>query len=110
MSPQNSCSLNYLLQGIYQKYVKKNRTWCGWDSTHLRFYNSRILKNMLRFSGLWCSSIRSVYLLPYKAKAPVTLLRDLIKLEALSVFDLPLGKMFPFNLCGWNIIVKADKK
>jgi len=38
LSTQNSRSLNYLLEGSYQKYWCGNTGWCGWDNTHLRFY------------------------------------------------------------------------
>ena len=39
VSTQNSLSLNYLIEGTYQRLVLGNEDWCGWDSTHLRFYS-----------------------------------------------------------------------
>ena len=37
ITTQNSFSLNYLIEGGCYFLLGKN--WCGWDPTHLRFYN-----------------------------------------------------------------------
>jgi len=47
LSTQNRISLNYLLEGSYQKYWRRNIDWFGWDQTHLRFYTSWDLKKKL---------------------------------------------------------------
>lgn len=104
LSTQNLLSLNYFLEGTFQKLVRGNKEWYGWDDTHLRFYTSISLEKKLKEAGFGRTSWRSVYLIPYKFSAPSG---KILRFDALSYFDRMLGGIFPFNRLGWNIIVKA---
>jgi 2-polyprenyl-6-hydroxyphenyl methylase / 3-demethylubiquinone-9 3-methyltransferase len=109
VSTQNSFSLNYLLEGSYQKYWCNNRGWMGWDKTHLRFYTSVSLGAKLREAGYHPQRWASIYILPYTILGWLSLSKIKIEMPWLRWFDLVLGRAFPFNRCGWNIIVRAEK-
>jgi 2-polyprenyl-6-hydroxyphenyl methylase / 3-demethylubiquinone-9 3-methyltransferase len=106
LSTQNLLSLNFLLEGTFQKLVRGNKEWLGWDETHLRFYTSMSLNRRLREAGFCNMRWRSVYLIPYKFRAMATS-RKFLRLDALSYLDRVAGALFPFNRLGWNIIVGA---
>jgi 2-polyprenyl-6-hydroxyphenyl methylase / 3-demethylubiquinone-9 3-methyltransferase len=106
LSTQNLLSLNYFLEGTFQKLVRGNKEWYGWDETHLRFYTSMSLNKKLKEAGFSNTSWRSVYLIPYKFPA-VGNSGKLLRFDALSYIDGMLGGLFPFNRLGWNIIVRA---
>ena len=40
LATQNDHSLNYLLEGSYERLYRGNAQWYGWDRTHRRFYNA----------------------------------------------------------------------
>ena len=107
LSTQNSLSLNYLLQGTYRRHVRGEKDWCGWDETHLRFYTPMALRKKLHRAGLQTERWRSVYLVPYKLPAPAGSKRQFLRLDALSWLDKTLGRTFPYNRLGWNVIVSA---
>jgi len=109
LSTQSSWSLNYLLEGSYQKYWRGNAAWCGWDETHLRFYTPALLKRMLQEAGFRVERWGGVYLVPYNVLSWLTLLKVDIEIPWLRYVDLGVGKLFPFNRCGWNVIVKARR-
>ncbi|MFZ3064378.1 MAG: methyltransferase domain-containing protein [Nitrospirota bacterium] len=109
LSTQNSLSLNYFIEGGYQKYVLGNRKWCGWDATHFRFYTYLDLKNMLKRAGYIPLRWAGAYLIPYNILSYFTLGRIKIDMLSLHYLDLTLGHIFPFNRLGWNIIVMAKK-
>ena len=108
LSTQNALSLNYLLEGTYQRLLKGNKEWFGWDPTHLRFYTPMSLARKLVSAGLRTRRWRSVYLIPYKLPAPRSLGRPFLRLDSLSWFDRRLGAIFPYNRLGWNVVVAAD--
>lgn len=110
LSTQNSCSLNYLLEGSYQKYWRGNTAWCGWDQTHLRFYSPASLRRKLAQAGYTVERWRSVFIVPYNILSWLFLLKISIELPVLRYFDLTLGTMFPFDRLGWNILVKASRR
>jgi 2-polyprenyl-6-hydroxyphenyl methylase/3-demethylubiquinone-9 3-methyltransferase len=110
LSTQNSRSLNYLLEGSYQKYWRHNTDWCGWDQTHLRFYTSTSLKKMLESAGYEVERWASVYLVPYNILSWLFLLKVNIEIPALRYLDLSIGRIFPFDRLGWNIIVRARRR
>ena len=85
VSTQNSLSLNYLLEGGYQKVIRGNHTWCGWDSTHMRFYTPMNLSSKLRRAGFVCDSWRSVYIVPYKFRLPRGAGRQFLRVDALAL-------------------------
>jgi 2-polyprenyl-6-hydroxyphenyl methylase/3-demethylubiquinone-9 3-methyltransferase len=109
LSTQNSFSLNYLLEGSYQKYIRGNKNWCGWDTTHLRFYTRYSLKEKLNLAGYSPQKWASVYIIPYNIFSWFFLLKVNIYASFLHKFDLLFGTIFPFNRLGWNIIVRAKK-
>jgi 2-polyprenyl-6-hydroxyphenyl methylase/3-demethylubiquinone-9 3-methyltransferase len=109
VSTQNSFSINYLVEGLYQKVWCGNSRWCGWDQTHLRFYTPRSLKNKLLGAGYQPEAWASVFIVPYNILSWCVLLKRQIQLPQLQYIDLMLGDLPPFNRVGWNIIVKARK-
>jgi len=110
LSTQNRLSLNYLLEGSYQRIWLKHKDWCGWDPTHLRFYTTFSLQERLRGAGYAPLRWRGVYIVPYDILSWLTLLRKRIVLRGLKNFDLLGGRIFPFNRLGWDIIVEAQRK
>ena len=110
LSTQNSFSLNYALEGSYQKYWCGNRSWMGWDRTHLRFYTSVSLARKLRAAGYIPRRWASVFIIPYSILGWLSLSKIQIEIPSLRWFDLVIGRIFPFNRCGWNIIVRAEKR
>ncbi len=110
LSTQNSRSLNYLLEGSYQKYWRGNTGWCGWDQTHLRFYTPASLRHKLEKAGYRVERWASVYLVPYNILSWLCLLKVSIEIPALHYCDLSIGRIFPFNRLGWNIVVRAGRE
>ena len=109
LSTQNALSLNYLLEGSYQKYRCGNKSWMGWDATHLRFYTPSSLREKVRKAGYRPERWAGVFIIPYSLLSWLSLFRLNIELPSLRHFDLLFGKWFPFNRFGWNIIVRARK-
>lgn len=107
VSTQNCWSLNYAIEGLYQRTIKGNRKWRGWDPTHLRFYTPMSLRARLQHSGFHDFSWRSVYIVPYKLPPLPTSRKQFLRLDALSWVDRILGRVFPYNRVGWNLIVGA---
>lgn len=110
LSTQNQWSCNYLLEGAYQRWWVGNGDWHGWDPTHVRFYSPSSLTRQLRRAGYeprrWCGA----YVVPYNILSWLVLLRREIVLENLHKLDLWGGGIFPFNRCGWNVIVSAERR
>jgi 2-polyprenyl-6-hydroxyphenyl methylase/3-demethylubiquinone-9 3-methyltransferase len=107
LSTHNSRSLNYAIEGSYQRFWLGNKGWCGWDPTHVRFYNAPALRRILRGAGYRPNRWASAFLVPYNLPSWFFLLRRSIELPSLSRLDLTLGRVFPFNRLGWNVIVRA---
>jgi 2-polyprenyl-6-hydroxyphenyl methylase/3-demethylubiquinone-9 3-methyltransferase len=107
ISTQNALSLNYLLEGSYNRLWLGQRDWMGWDSTHLRFYTPMILSRKLQRAGLKRFSWRSVYLIPYKLPSLPGSSKEFLRLDGLALVDRLLGSIFPYNRLGWNILVRA---
>ena len=66
IATQNDHSLNYLLEGTYERIYRHNKSWCGWDRTHKRFYNAPMLAARLRAVGIAPESWGSSYLVPWR--------------------------------------------
>ncbi|PKN65015.1 MAG: hypothetical protein CVU57_12895 [Deltaproteobacteria bacterium HGW-Deltaproteobacteria-15] len=109
LSTQNRHSLNFFLQGTYNRCWHKNKDWYGWDSTHLRFYTPQSLQRLLSTSHYLPMLWRSVYLVPYDILSWFFLLRKRIVLEKFNKLDLYLGDIPIINKCGWNVIVMARR-
>jgi 2-polyprenyl-6-hydroxyphenyl methylase / 3-demethylubiquinone-9 3-methyltransferase len=107
LSTQNSRSLTYLIEGGYQRYWRGNKRWLGWDQTHLRFYTPGSLRQKLGQAGYRTDRWAGVYIIPYDLLSWLFLLKIRVELPALHHFDLTLGRWFPFNRFGWNVIVSG---
>jgi len=107
ISTQNALSINYLLEGTYQRVARGDRRWFGWDDTHLRFYTPPALGSKLRRAGFKPVQWRSAYLIPYKLPRLPGSRKTFTRIDALSWLDKTLGRVFPYNHLGWSVIVKA---
>jgi len=108
---QNDHSWNFLLQAPVA--LAQDPTWCGWDPTHVRFYNLPSLKGKLMHVGLSPMRWRAAYVIPYWAWQS-HLMRRIRKLVertvGLGIFHLPealLGEIWPVNNWGWSIAVRC---
>jgi 2-polyprenyl-6-hydroxyphenyl methylase/3-demethylubiquinone-9 3-methyltransferase len=109
LSTQNRRSLNYLLEGGIER-LRGNPDWCGWDTTHLRFYTHGDLEKLLNRSGYRITHWRSIYLLPYQLMIwPRRLARRGPLAQALHAVDTLLGSTAPLQRLGWNLIVRAER-
>jgi len=109
LSTQSCWSLNYLGEGSYQKYWCGNRNWLGWDETHVRFYDPPSLRRKLEAAGYRVADWAGVYLVPYDILSWLCFKKLEIRLVAFRHLDRLLGRRFPFNRLGWNVIVKGTK-
>jgi len=109
LATQNSRSANYLIEGAIQRFLLKNRNWCGWDPTHLRFYTPGRLARLLADSGLRPTAWRSGYLIPHKIPRPFCPERRYLRLEILARLDRVLGRVTPFDRLGWSLMVRAER-
>jgi 2-polyprenyl-6-hydroxyphenyl methylase/3-demethylubiquinone-9 3-methyltransferase len=107
LSTQNALSMNYLIEGSYQRFVRKNESWYGWDPTHLRFYTPMNLDRKLKRAGFESTAWRSVYLVPYKFPGMRLSHKQFLRFDLLRWVDRALGGVFPYNRLGWNIVVRA---
>lgn len=110
LSTPNRLSLNFLLEGTYQRWWCGNRAWLGWDPTHVRMHTPWSLRRVLRDSGYAPTRWWGLYVIPYDVLSWFFLLRKKIVLTGLHRFDLTAGRWFPFNRCGWNIVLEAKRK
>ena len=109
LSTQSSQSLNYLIEGSYQKYWCGNKGWLGWDATHVRFYTPALLHRKLASAGYRTNRWASVYIIPYNILSWLFLGKVTIELPMLHHVDLTIGRIFPLNRLGWNVIVRATR-
>ena len=107
LSTQNSLSLTYLIEGSYQRFWRGNKRWMGWDQTHVRFYTPADLHQKLRQAGYRTDRWAGVYIVPYDLLSWLTLLKLRIEIQSLHHIDLTIGRVFPFNRLGWNVVVSA---
>ncbi len=107
LSTQNALSLNYLIEGGYNRLIKCENDWHGWDETHLRFYTPAKLSRKLYKAGLKTVAWRSAYIIPHKFKAPASSGRQFYRLESLTAIDRVFGRTFPWKYLGWSLMVKA---
>jgi 2-polyprenyl-6-hydroxyphenyl methylase/3-demethylubiquinone-9 3-methyltransferase len=108
VSTQNALSMNFIIEGTYQRLLRRNSSWCGWDPTHLRFYTPMSLDRKLKRAGFKSTNWRSVYLIPYKLPGWLISGREFLRIDALSWIDRALGGVFPYNRLGWNFVVRAN--
>ena len=116
IATQNSSSLNYLLEGLVQRWVLRNRKWMGWDPTHVRFYTYKSLRHLLNSQGFEIIMIGGTYFVPYMlARKFQRLNRKLAKLLYLMLKGINetaerRGHRTPFNKHGWGIFCLCAKK
>ena len=107
LNTQNSWSLNYLIQGSYH-FLKGDKAWCGWDPTHVRFYNAVSLRKKLKTAGFQPGCWFGSYYFPYRILQGRLGINVGLKLfngiELLHLYDKP-----PFSVTGWGIGVVARK-
>jgi 2-polyprenyl-6-hydroxyphenyl methylase/3-demethylubiquinone-9 3-methyltransferase len=109
LSTHNQWSLNYLIEGAYERWWCGNKDWLGWDPTHVRFYSPRTLRALLRNAGYGNIRWASVYIVPYNIGSWFTLLKKDLTWPALSNVDLALGRVWPFSVMGWNVLLCAER-
>lgn len=106
INTQNSCSLNYLLQGTWNRIIKGNHFWLGWDPTHVRFYNKQTLAGKLVKSGFMPITWFGSYYFPYRVIEGRLGIKKLNGLFCI-IEKTGLYQYFPLNGFGWNIGVVA---
>jgi 2-polyprenyl-6-hydroxyphenyl methylase/3-demethylubiquinone-9 3-methyltransferase len=108
VATQNDHSLNYLLEGGYQRFYRGNRGWFGWDKTHKRFYNAPMLARRLREAGIRPRAWGSSYLVPWRFVTRVLTGRPR-PAGLWGAIDRALGTLPPFSRWGWSIMVLGEK-
>jgi len=108
INTQNSWSFNYLVQGGYH-FLKNDKSWCGWDASHVRFYNLNSLKKKLKKAGFKPLKWFGSYYFPYRIikdrfGVNETFLKPFCLAELIGLYD-----KTPFNAIGWGLGVIAKK-
>lgn len=108
LATQNDHSLNYLLEGTYERVYRGNKGWYGWDRTHCRFYNAPLLAERMREVGIVPECWGSSYLFPWRfvTKRLTGKPRPSV---LWSQLDQMLGTVPPFARLGWSIMVLGRK-
>jgi len=109
LATQNSWSLNYLIEGGWNRTVRGRKNWYGWDPTHLRFYNPKKLAELLARAGLEITDRRSAYVIPNKFPAPPWSGKRYWRPGLLSWLDLVLGRIPGTDRLGWCMMVAARR-
>jgi 2-polyprenyl-6-hydroxyphenyl methylase / 3-demethylubiquinone-9 3-methyltransferase len=107
MSTQNMLSLNYLIEGGYER-LRGNSNWCGWDPTHYRFYTKRNLSKLLEKVGFRPYAWHSMYHLPYRFLSRWFFGR-VIERRIFHFVEWLGGDKPLINFTGWAIGVMADR-
>jgi 2-polyprenyl-6-hydroxyphenyl methylase/3-demethylubiquinone-9 3-methyltransferase len=107
INTQNAWSLNFLIQGSYH-YVRGNRSWYGWDPTHVRFYHFASLRKKLGGAGFRAEAWFGSYYFPYRLLADH--LSPVFDSKAFCPIELSrLSDYLPVGILGWNLGVVAKK-
>jgi 2-polyprenyl-6-hydroxyphenyl methylase/3-demethylubiquinone-9 3-methyltransferase len=109
IATQNDHSLNYLVEGGYERFWLGNRSWYGWDRTHRRFYNAPMLARLLREVGLEPVRWGSTYLIPWRFVTK-RLTGKPRPWRGWASLDRALGTTAPFSRWGWSLAVIARKR
>ncbi len=109
LATQNDHSLNYLVEGTWERWIRGNRDWCGWDRTHHRFYNARVLGRRLREVGIEPELWGSSYLFPWRFLTR-RLTGKARPWEGWFRIDRALGTVWPISRWGWSIMVVGRKR
>jgi len=109
ITTQNSYSWHYRVEA--PRELAKNPQWCGWNPTHVRFYNPPMLKGKLMHAGLRPLAWRGVYLVPFLAwkEGLLSKIRKVVsRLVGESAFFWPerfIGGIWPFYTFCWSLTV-----
>lgn len=109
LTTQNNRSINYCLEAGLRKILKPHTKWMGWDRTHLRFYNPKLLKSLLNEVGIREVRFNSGYIIPYKLFSLIFKNLNPHKESLLSRLDRQICKMSIFAKIGWNIMIIGVK-
>jgi len=108
LATQNDHSLNYLLEGGYERYYRGNTNWYGWDRTHRRFYNAPMLARHMHAVGIAPERWGSSYLVPWRMITK-RLTGKVRPSRLWTRLDEMLGTKPPFARWGWSIMVLGRK-
>jgi 2-polyprenyl-6-hydroxyphenyl methylase / 3-demethylubiquinone-9 3-methyltransferase len=108
LATQNDHCLNYLLEGAWERFVRGNRDWVGWDRTHYRFYNARSLTERLRAVEIEPERWGSSYLVPWRFLTK-RLTGKARPWGGWATIDQALGTAGPISRWGWSIMVVGRK-
>lgn len=109
LATQNDHSLNYLIEGVYERRYRGNAQWYGWDKTHVRFYNAPRLARHMRAVGIVPERWGSSYLFPWRIVTK-RLTGRIRPWTGWTYLDLTLGTTRPFAKWGWSIMVVGCKE
>ena len=109
LATQNDHSLNYLLEGSYERLYRGNAQWYGWDRTHRRFYNAPRLARQMRAVGIVPERWGSSYLFPWRFLSK-RLTGRVRQWPGWTRLDQTLGTTRPFAKWGWSIMVVGRKE
>jgi 2-polyprenyl-6-hydroxyphenyl methylase/3-demethylubiquinone-9 3-methyltransferase len=109
LATQNDHSLNYVLEGTYERRYRGNRGWYGWDRTHRRFYNAPLLAARMRAVGIEPERWASSYLVPWRFLSRRLTGRPR-PWRGWTQLDQALGAVAPFARLGWSIMVLGRKQ
>lgn len=107
LATQNNHSLNYIVEKTYHHLIG-NKDWCGWDSTHVRFYNSKLLRHLAHQAGFVPVAWHGMYHLPYRAISRF-FLGTVWEKQSLHFIEDCVGDRRPFSVTGWAIGVLLQK-
>lgn len=110
ISTQNSFSLNYLIEGIYQKIKQPKKKWLGWDYTHIRFYTYFSLRKKLKRYNFTILKTFGNYHVPYRFVLGGLLRKEINLKKGHFLEYCSLATIFPFNISGWSINIIAKKR
>ena len=109
LTTQNSFSINFLIEGTYNKIKNPNKKWLGWDRTHIRFYTPNRLMKLASDLNVKKIQFKSSYIFPYKL-FDISLNKLFgIKQTSLYKIDLALMKINFLGKFGWNIMMICQK-
>jgi len=109
LATQNDRCLNYLVEGAWERWVRGNPDWFGWDRSHRRFYNDALLSARLRGVGIEPERWGSSYLLPWRFLTR-RLTGKVRPWKVWATIDLTLGTTDPIARWGWSLMVVGRKR
>ena len=108
-STHNDRCLNYLIERAYHRWWRGDKSWMGWDPTHVRFYNARSLSRLLNKHGMAVQQWASMWIIPYNILHWLSLFKLNVTLPSLGNFDRRFGKSAPFNKLGWGLMAACRR-